>query len=112
MDTQLLFEKFQRMGARVKVAQDAGVDRVKIDIRKDRKGEFFDVKVRPDGHIALNAVDVRPKDRHLLLMVREQDAVGLPTGTPQRFLCGHDERAWFVAAVPENRGAANVRTAM
>src|SRR5207237_314457 len=29
-----------------------------------------------------------------------------------KFLCGHDERQWFVAAVPEQEGAATVRTAM
>jgi len=28
-----------------------------------------------------------------------------------KFLCGHDERHWFVAAVP-GRGVSNVRTAM
>jgi hypothetical protein len=37
-------------------------------------------------------------DRHLLLFVRS------PKGKPARFLCGHDEREWFVAAVP---GAAS-----
>jgi hypothetical protein len=113
MDTQLLCEKFERMGARVKVAPDAGVERVRIDIGHDRKGEFFDLKVRQDQRVVVNAVDVRPKDRHLLLMVRDEDRNGLPSGSAQRFLCGHDERAWFVAAVPENRRrATDVRTAM
>jgi hypothetical protein len=28
-----------------------------------------------------------------------------------KFLCGHDERHWFVAAVPERATVANVRTA-
>jgi len=112
MDTQMLQEKFERMGARVKVAPDARVEQVRIDIGHDRKGEFFDLKVRADQRVAVHAVDVRPKDRHLLLMVRSEDRNGLPSAHAQRFLCGHDERAWFVAAVPENRGATNVRTAM
>jgi hypothetical protein len=112
MDTQMLREKFERMGARVKVAPDARVEQVRIDIGHDRKGEFFDVKVRQDQRVAVHAVDVRPKDRHLLLMVRNEDGKGLPSGDARRFLCGHDERAWFVAAVPENRGASNVRAAM
>ena len=47
-----------------------------------------------------------PKQRHLLLFVRKQGE------KPQldRFLCGHDEREWFVAAVPG--GASSVRQAM
>ena len=47
-----------------------------------------------------------PKKRHLLLLVRNT------ADKPQldRFLCGHDEREWFVAAVPG--GASQVRQAM
>jgi hypothetical protein len=40
------------------------------------------------------------RDRHLLLFVRPTD------GKAARFLCGHDEREWFVAAVPG--GASSV----
>jgi hypothetical protein len=109
MDTQLLQEKFRRMGARVKVHGGA-VQRVAIDIRHDRRGEYFDVTVS-DG-VAINAIDVRPRERHLLLAAHDEDRLGLPIGNGQRFLCGHDERAWFVAAVPESRPASNVPMAM
>ena len=40
------------------------------------------------------------RDRHLLLFVRTSE------GKAARFLCGHDEREWFVAAVPG--GASSV----
>ena len=43
------------------------------------------------------------EDRHLLLMARTEDK--------QRFLCGHDERQWFVAAIPESAGATTVQEA-
>jgi len=109
MDTELLQEKFRRMGARVKVHLSSG-ERVAIDIGHDRHGEYFDVKVR-DG-VAINAIDVRPRERHLLLTAHDEDRWGLPVGSSQRFLCGHDERAWFVAAVPEGRRASNVPMAM
>jgi len=112
MDTQLLHNKFRRIDARLKVVPDAGVVRVKLDIGRDRKGEYFDLHVRRDLRVAADAIDVRPFDRHLLLAVRDEDRLGLPTGGAQRFLCGHDERAWFVAAVPEARAASNVREAM
>jgi hypothetical protein len=51
-------------------------------------------------------MQAEPNQRHLLLLVRK------PGEKPQldRFLCGHDEREWFVAAVPG--GASSVRQAM
>jgi hypothetical protein len=109
MDTQLLQDKFRRMGARVKV-HAGNVQRVAINIGHDRRGEFFDVTVA--DHVAVNAIDVRPRERHLLLAAHEEDRLGLPVGNGQRFLCGHDERAWFVAAVPERQPASNVPMAM
>ncbi len=109
MDTELLEEKFRRMGARVKVHAGA-VQRVAIDIGHDRRGEFFDVTVAPK--VAVDAIDVRPRQQHLLLAAYDEDRLGLPIGKGQRFLCGHDERAWFVAAVPEGRPASNVPMAM
>jgi hypothetical protein len=46
-----------------------------------------------------------PADRHLLLLVRSD-------GEKSKFLCGHDERHWFVAAIPEDaRGVTSVETA-
>ena len=49
-------------------------------------------------------LDVQPADRHLLLMVRGRDE-------KSKFLCGHDERHWFVAAVPESAPVGTVRAA-
>lgn len=109
MDTELLEAKFRRMGARVKLHEGTR-QRVAIDIGHDRKGEFFDLTIRRG--VMVNAIDVRPHQRHLLLAAHDEDRLGLPTGSGQRFLCGHDERAWFVAAVPEGRPASNVAMAM
>lgn len=105
MDTDLLKEKFEKMGARAKVHLDDGRE-LAIDIRRDRKGEYFELRVNPRPGFRLDAIDVRPRDRHLLLMARDQG------GPARRFLCGHDERDWFVAAIPEGRGASNVFEAM
>ena len=50
-------------------------------------------------------VYVDPAARHLLLLVRNADS-------KSKFLCGHDERHWFVAAIPEAvRGVRDVETA-
>ena len=99
MDTNLLDIKFARIGARLKVAdrpswrsRTSGV--ISLDVQADRRGEFFEI-VRPAGSEAEVAVlDVQPADRHLLLLVREGK-------DKSKFLCGHDERHWFVAGVPE-----------
>jgi hypothetical protein len=109
MDTNLLDTKFTRIGARLKVADSparpgrAG-DTVSLDVRSDRRGEFFEI-VRPAGAEAEVAVlDVQPADRHLLLLVRQGPDKG-------KFLCGHDERHWFVAAIPESAAVGTVRQA-
>ena len=98
MDTNLLGIKFARIGARLRVTDRPARRRTaggfSLDVRADRNGEFFEI-VRPPGSEAEVAVlDVRPADRHLLLLVREGK-------DKSKFLCGHDERHWFVAGVPE-----------
>src|SRR6202043_2415371 len=75
-----------------------------LDIQADRNGEFFEV-VSPEGTDPEVAVlDVQPADRHLLLMVREG-------GEKHKYLCGHDERHWFVAAIPESAPVGTVQAA-
>jgi hypothetical protein len=103
MDMQFLESKFKLMGARLKVGS---LDRrlrsdapFTVDVRSDRKGEYFDIRAVAYQHVEMTVLDVRPEMRHLLLMA--------PVG---KFLCGHDERHWFAAAVPGN--ASNVKTAM
>ena len=47
---------------------------------------------------------MQPADRHLLLLVREGK-------DKSKFLCGHDERHWFVAGIPETAPVGTVRQA-
>jgi hypothetical protein len=75
-----------------------------LNVLADRTGEFFEI-VRPPGSEAEVAVlDVQPADRHLLLLVREGK-------DKSKFLCGHDERHWFVAGIPEAAPVGTVRQA-
>jgi hypothetical protein len=94
------------MGARVNVRVGPWRGEPRIDIRRDARGEYFDLGFTPGPRaVELQVVDVQPRDRHLLLLAR----VG---GEKSKFLCGHDERHWFVAAVPEQaRGVTGVATA-
>ncbi len=110
MDTSNLLAKFARIGARLKVTDRpsrrsgavAGI--VSLDVLEDREGEFFEVGRRTETDPDVAVLDVQPGDRHLLLLVRDG-------GEKQKFLCGHDERHWFVAAVPESAPVGTVRQA-
>src|SRR5438067_635946 len=109
MDTNLLGTRFARIGARLKVAdrptrrtRTAGV--VSLDVQADRKGEFFEIVKQPGAEAEVAVLDVQPADRHLLLLVREGK-------DKSKFLCGHDERHWFVAGIPESAPVGTVRQA-
>lgn len=105
MSTEMLERRFARIGARVKVSGD-GRGEPRIDVRSDRRGEFFEVRFAGRGNaIDLEVIDIARADRHLLLLTRDGEE-------KSKFLCGHDERHWFVAAVPESaRGVTGVRAA-
>lgn len=106
MDTAALTAKFARIGARLKFAELGRWDArpVALNVRQDRRGEFFEVAHRPDRAADLTALDVRPAERHLLLLLRAD--------AKQKLLCGHDERHWFVAGVPDAAPVGTVRQAM
>jgi hypothetical protein len=109
MDTNLLNTKFARIGARLKVAdrpsrrsRTSGV--ISLDVQTDRKGDFFEIVRQPDAAVEVAVLDVQPADRHLLLLIREGK-------DKSKFLCGHDERHWFVAGIPEAAPIGTVRQA-
>lgn len=119
MNTQPIKSKFEAMGARVKVRDIPSRwrqgDRTwisprdfAVDIRHDGNGQFFELRVPTHlkETLGVTVMQIEPTQRHLLLVVRKSGE------QPQldRFLCGHDEREWYVAAVPG--GASSVREAM
>jgi hypothetical protein len=108
--TQTLIESFERMGARVNVEVSKSLETfgstwnrrlrrrmavpIRLDIKRDDEGhEYFDLRHRSDVHVEV--LDVQSRDPHLLVEATESN------GERGRFLCGHDERSWFVAAIPE-----------
>src|SRR5688572_30157257 len=110
MDNGLLVERFARMGARVQVREIVNnfpgwwPESRGIDIRTDDRGEFFDICVGRGEGVEYEVVDLRPEMRHLLLLGRRE-------GKKEKYLCGHDERHWFVCAVP-GASVSGVVTAM
>jgi len=107
MNAQWIERHFAKIGARARVHADSGSRvalGVSIDIQQDSDGEYFDVALEPGAAPELVVLDTQPKLRHLLLMSRDGEE-------KHKFLCGHDERHWFVAAVPEQAPVSNVKTA-
>ncbi|HEV2863672.1 MAG TPA: hypothetical protein VGX48_21890 [Pyrinomonadaceae bacterium] len=106
MDIGLLERNFARMGARLKVTEAGGPwfrrRPAGIDIGADGGGEFFEIRVGAE-RVEYEVVDVRPDLKHLLLLGRAGEE-------KRKFLCGHDERHWFVCAVP-GKSVSGVLTA-
>lgn len=111
--TNVLERPFLRMGARVKFGEPETsrwtrtVSPVALDVRTDREGEFFLVSKRTD--VKIDVLEVKPRERHLVLLARVPDDFGHETKS--RFLLGHDERHWFVAAIPERSPVSTVAAA-
>ena len=101
------------MGARFKVTRSAKWPRAVLtdyamDIGNDARGAFFALRVPEslDSALDVTVMQTDRHDRHLLLLVRRNAGKAV---VKDRFLCGHDEREWFVAAVPG--GASSVAQA-
>jgi hypothetical protein len=97
MNQNLITTKFEKLGARAKIRplRWRSSDPVVIDIGHDRQGEFFDIQADPDADV--DVLDVQPRDRHLLLMIRRPNERPHQPDIKDKLLCGHDERHWFVA---------------
>jgi hypothetical protein len=113
---------FSRMGARVKVLKGVPLSprwnlarsreempRIVLDICRDKLGEYFEIQTAP-GTQELVVLNVQPSERHLLLLSRQFGQQGQVLAK-QKFLCGHDERHWFVAAIPESEPVSTVADA-
>jgi hypothetical protein len=123
METKFIERSFEKMGARVKLYDGVAprerggfsLDRrpFTLDIGQDENGEYF--FIRYNESVAMQVLQVLPKDRHLVLMMTRNPGIkhGRPENTEQKskFLCGHDERHWFVAAIPETEPVTTVASA-
>ncbi len=109
MKTGLLVNQFARIGARLQLREVEHVSRRErrrtgIDIGTDESGEFFEIRVGGEERVEYEVVDLRQELRHLLLLGRRE-------GLKEKYLCGHDERHWFVCAVP-GASVSGVETAL
>lgn len=118
MNEHVLQEQFARIGAALDVrlierpSRFSRLQSFTLDVEENGRNEQFILTLRPEAsaNIEFITADVRPAERHLLLLAHQPQLP--PAERKQKFLCGHDERHWFVATVPEARGVATVAAAM
>ncbi len=103
--TTTIQEAFKAIGADALVETEGDV--FEIDIRQNGDREVFQLTYPSSDVITAEVMDIRPKQRHLVL-----DVTGWRLPIAGRYLCGHDERHWFVAGVPFGRHTHTVRDAM
>jgi len=96
--TQLLKQKFEKMGARVAFNELTTGAPIRVNVIRDKKGEIFNIETRDD--VEVHIPDFKPNEKHLLLMARflNQERPNDPKQNI-KFLCGHDEREWFSSQV-------------
>lgn len=79
------------------------------------RDEIFIVDTVENDSLNVSVIDLRPDIRHLLLMIRDLTPKHLRNKSKPyitKYLCGHDERSFFVAAVPEGAYSKSVEEAM
>ena len=71
MNAGSLVAKFARLGVRLKLSELMGKNPnhrpLTLDVRADDDGEFYDIWTRADADVDLDVVDLRRRERHLLL---------------------------------------------
>ncbi len=110
MNTNSIANQFARMGARFRLVRPDQLPTRRrrtdyaLDITSDADGQIFELQLSAEREeqLDVSVLQCEHRDRHLLLLVKTPEA-------KDRFLCGHDEREWFVAAVPG--GASSVAQA-
>jgi hypothetical protein len=121
MSLEILKRHFAKMGAALEVQVVPAANRqfrqTRWQSRAFQPDYLFDVTndegfiltLREDalGKLEFLVVDLQPQQRHLLLLLKRLEADA--ERHKEKFLCGHDERHWFIAPVSDS--LANVKQA-
>lgn len=86
---------FKKIGSSFKTRPLAGHSMTpggfRLNVQPGRKGEVFELSYQ--APVQIMVLDVKPDEKHLLLHVQGRES--------RKFLCGHDERHFFVAGVDQ-----------
>src|SRR5262249_48215193 len=90
------------IGARLELRQKPDDVDYRFDVIRDRRGEeYFELTGSRLDDLGVQHVDKR--SRHILLYGKDRRDPGVVPSAAKprggRFLCGHDERHWFVAGI-------------
>lgn len=95
MDTSNITKQFKKMKADFKFISDGARASYNVNV----EGGVFSIMSAGNETIEnIQVVDIDIKDRHILLNVSTKTDKGKIDKA--KWLCGHDERDWFVGAVP------------
>jgi hypothetical protein len=116
MHLEALTRQFARIGADLEIVERPfvrgrnGATNFSLDIQEEGRKEFYMLEIAKPAieTIDFQVLNARVDLRHLVLMAKN---VSGEVVSKEKFLCGHDERHWFVAGLPET-GVTDVRTAM
>jgi hypothetical protein len=117
MNVEALSRQFARIGADLEVVERAsvrgrnGASDFSLDIREEGRKEFYLLEIAKPAieTVDFQVLNTRSDLRHLVLLARNEAAA---IARKEKFLCGHDERHWFVASLPTNAAVTDVTTAM
>jgi len=85
-----IHRQFRHIGARARLSHPSHSDSVAVEVRRDRHGQYFDVRMpRTASAAVLTASKLR---RHLLLLVSVE-------GRKSRFVFTRDRNEWLVSQV-------------
>jgi hypothetical protein len=85
-----IHRQFRHIGARARLSHPADTTAVAVAVRRDRRGQYFDVRMpRTASAAVLNANKMR---RHLLLLVSVD-------GRKSRFVFTRGRNQWLVSTV-------------
>ena len=100
-----LEKHFASIGARLAVYHEPAATDYRFDVVRSRRSEYFELRGSRLDALVVQHVD-KP-NRHILVcgverdrrarMPRQREQAAQPAVS--RFLCGHDERHWFVAGI-------------
>jgi hypothetical protein len=111
MKLRTLRDQFAQIGARVMVEPVREMFRaesaVRLEVGSDHRGLLFHLMIDPLRVFALEAVDVRPMDGYLVLLVRQREFGKMNEAPKRLFVCGGQGSSLFVRDVlvppPQNR---------
>lgn len=121
MTTETLVDRFEKIGATVTMLEkrvnrwSSGEQAPDIDVKTSNRKETFVIDNYNDPDYTFEVIDINPEKRHLLLMMKKDIPVSErhdKKAEISKFLCGHDEFHWFVAAIPEEAHAKSIEEAM